>query len=247
MPTQTTQPWTPTVKPLKTGVSDLESLYKSGGLRSSYGPSRVAGLNSTLGDFWNATEKRARDGNPLLGQSQDYYSDVLSGKYLGRDAPGFSDVLAKTQDMVNANASAGSRYGTTTHGAEMTRELGGLQYQNYLRERGIMDNAAQMAPEMAAADYYDIDRLGEVGGARQNYDQLLAGEAADKFAFEQGADEDAILRYLQALSGVGGLGSINYGPGGGGGGQQANPWLTGAGIATELGSSYLGAGGTFGW
>jgi hypothetical protein len=246
MPTSTSQPWTPAIKPLKGGINDLQSLYQSGGLRNSYGPSRVAGLNSTLSDFWNQTEQRARNGNPLLGQSQDYVGDVLSGKFLGRDAPGFSDVLAKTQDMVNANASAGSRYGSGAHTAALGRELGGLQYQNYLNERGMMHDAAGMAPELAAADYYDIDRLGEIGGARQGYDQALAQEAADRFAFEQGADEDAILRYLQALSGVGGLGGTSYAPGGGGG-SGVNPWLTGAGIAAQLGSSYLGAGGTFGF
>jgi hypothetical protein len=55
-----------------------------------------------------------------------------------------------------------------------------------------------------------------------------------------------IARYLAYLSGVGGLGSISSGPG-----QAAqpgvNPWLTGGSIAAQLGSSYLGSGGTFGF
>jgi hypothetical protein len=246
MPSTTTQPWTPTVKPIKQGITDYSNLYQSGGLRRSYGPSRVAGLNSSLGSFWDQTEQRARQGGSLLPQSKQYYSDVLGGKYLGADAPGFSDVLAKTRDMVNANASAGSRYGSGTHDAALTRELGGLQYSNYLNERGIMDNAAAMAPEIDAADYFDLDRLGEIGGARQGYDQMLADETANKFAFEQQAPEDAIQRYLALLASVGGLGSISSGPGGGGA-PGVNPWLTGAGIATDLASSYLGAGGTFGF
>jgi hypothetical protein len=245
MPSTTTQPWTPTVKPIKQGIGDLTSLYSSGGLKRSYGPRRTAGLNASLSGAWDATEQRAREGNPLLGQSQDYYGDVLSGKYLGREAPGFDAVLGKTRDLVNANASAGSRYGSGVHQGALTRELGGLEYQNYLNERQYMDQAAGLAPEMAAADYFDLDQLAQVGGQRQAYDQAQTAEAADQFAFDQQAPEDAIARYLAYLSGVGGLGSIQSGPGQGG--SNVNPWLIGAGAATDLASSYLGAGGTFGF
>lgn len=238
MPTATTQPWTPTVKPLKSGIDDFTSLYKSGGLRRSYGPSRVAGVNPALQGFWDQTEQRARQGGSLTPLSKGYYADVLGGKYLGADAPGFSDVLAKTRDLVNANASAGSRYGSGTHTAALGRELGGLQYQNYQNERAYMDQAAGMAPELDAADYFDLNQLGQIGGARQAYDQLQAGDAADRFAFEQQAPEDEIARYLAQLGALGGMGSINYTPKG----QQpsVNPWLVGAGAATDLAGSFLG-------
>lgn len=244
MPTATTQPWTATIPGYKQGIKDLTSLYQGGGLRRSYGPSRVAATNPGLTSFWDQTEQRARQGGTLLPKSKDYFSDVLSGKYLGADAPGFSDVLAKTRDMVNANASAGSRYGSGTHTAALGRELGGLQFQNYMNERDYMDRAAGIAPEIDAADYFDLEQLGAIGGQRQAYDQSLVDEAANQFAFEQMAPEDAIARYLALLPG--GLGSVNYTPPGGGA-PGVNPWLTGAGIATELGSSYLGAGGTFGF
>jgi hypothetical protein len=239
MPTSTVQPWTPTVKPLTGGIKDLESLYKSGGLRRTYGPNRVAGLNPTLGGAWDQTEQRARTGGTLTPLSKDYYSQVLRGDFLGRDAPGFSDVLAKTQDMVNANASAGSRYGSGAHSAALGRELGGLQYQNYLNERGYMDQAAGMAPEMDAADYFDLEQLRDVGGARQAFDQLQQGEKADRFAFNQTADEDELMRYLQQLGLLGGMGSVNYAPQG----QQpnVNPWLTAAGAGTDLLGSAMGS------
>lgn len=246
MPSSTVQPWTPTVKPLKGGISDLESIYKSGGLRRSYGPSRTAGLNSTLTSAWDQTAQRAQRGNPLLDQSQDYYGDVLSGKYLTRDAPGFDSVIGAATDAVNANKFTSGRLGSGAHTAALAREVGGLEFQNYARERGIQDAAAGMAPELAAADYFDLDRLAEVGGERQAYEQMLADEAANRFAFDQGAPEDAITRYLALLSGVGGLGSVSQVPGQGGG-QSVNPWLTGASIASQLGSAYLGSGGTFGF
>lgn len=235
--TTTTQPWAPTIPSYKRGISDLDSLYGSGGLRRSYGPSRVAGLNTDLTSAWDATANRARNGNPLLGMSQDYASDVLSGKYLTREAPGFSDVLSRTRDLVNANASAGSRYASGAHTAALGRELGALEYENYLNERGLQHDVASMAPELAAADYYDLDRLGEVGGRRQAYDQLAAEEAANRFAFEQQVPEDAIARYLALLPG--GLGSVSTAPAGGGGAPAVNPWLAGGSIAAQLGSSFL--------
>jgi hypothetical protein len=241
MPTSTTQPFYPTIPGYKKGTADLTSLYESGGLKYKYGPSRVAGLNSTLTDYWDQTEKRAKEGNPLLDQSQGYYSDVLAGKYLGREAPGFQDVLSKTRDLVNANASAGSRYGGTSHGAELTRELGGLEYQNYLNERGYMDQAAGMAPEMAAADYFDLDRMGQIGGARQQQAQAQTSDEVARFLQEQGAPEDAIARYLALLPG--GMGSVNYAPKGAGQ-PSPNPWLLGAGAVTDLAGSFLGSSGS---
>lgn len=242
MPTATTQPWQPVVKPLTGGIKNLESLYKSGGLRRSYGPSRVAGLNSDLSGAWDATASRARSGNPLLGQSQNYYSDLLSGKYLTRDAPGFDSVIGAATDAVNANKFTAGRLGSGAHTAALAREIGNLEYQNYARERGLQDNAAAMAPELAAADYYDLDRLAEVGGKRMTYDQLLADEAANRFAFDQQAPEDEIQRYLALLSGVGGLGSIQYTPKGGAA-PSVNPWLVGAGAATDLLGSAAGSSG----
>lgn len=241
MATATTQPWSPTVKPLTQGINDLSSLYRSGGLRRTYGPRRTAGLNSTLSSAWDATAQRAQAGNPLLDKSQDYYSDLLSGKYLTRDAPGFDSVIGAATDAVNANKFTAGRLGSGAHSAALAREIGGLEYQNYARERGLMDNAAAMAPEIAAADYFDLDRLAEVGGQRQAYDQSLVDEEANRFAFEQGAPEDAIERYLQLLGSVGGLGSINYTPKG----QQpsVNPWLLGAGAATQLAGSAMGSSG----
>lgn len=241
MPSATTQPWTPTVKPLKTGLGDLSSLYGSGGLRRTYGPNRTAGLNSTLSGAWDATAQRASQGGSLLPQSKDYYSKVLNGDFLGREAPGFSDVLGKTRDLVNANASANSQYGSGVHQGALTRELGGLEFANYQNERDYMDRAAGIAPEMDAADYFDLDRMTQVGSQRQGYDQLLADEASGRHQFEEGAPEDAIARYLSYLSSIGGLGSINSGPG-----QQqpnVNPWLIGAGAATDLAGSAVGSNG----
>lgn len=246
MPSTQTQPWFPTIAPIKEGLKDYSALYNKGGLRRSYGPSRTAGLNSTLSSAWDQTAQRAQRGNPLLGQAQGYTSDVLSGKYLTRDAPGFDSVVGAATDAVNANKFTSGRLGSGAHTAALAREIGGLEYQNYARERGIQDQAAGMAPELAAADYFDLEQLAGVGGEQQAYQQMLADEAANRFAFDQGADEDEITRYLALLSQIGGAGSISSGPGQGGG-QQVNPWLTGASIASQLGSAYLGSGGTFGF
>ena len=44
---------------------------------------------------------------------------------------------------------------------------GALAYQNYADERSRQQQAASMAPDLAATDYYDIAQLGQVGAARE--------------------------------------------------------------------------------
>jgi hypothetical protein len=237
--TTTTEPYKPSQPGLNQSIKDATSLYKAGGLRIDYPTTTVAPVAPEMEQAWQMTADRAQN-NPLLGQSQDYLSDVLSGKYLNAEAPGFQDVLARTRDMVNANASAGSRYGSGVHDAALARELGGLEYQNYARERGIQDAAAGLAPQVAAQDYFDLAKLGEVGQQRRGVMQEFVSDEAARQQWEQQAAANEIALYQSLLGGNFGGTSTAYVPT-----QQQNPWLLGLGAATSLGGGLLGNPGLF--
>jgi hypothetical protein len=241
--TTTNEPWKPSQPGLIESIGDVRDLYKSGGLEIDY-PSfpTVAPVAPETEQAWGGIYQRATQGNPLLGQSQGYVSDVLSGKYLNADAPGFSEVLAKTRDMVNANKSLTGRYGSEAHDAAVARELGGLQYQNYARERGIQDQAAALAPSLAREDYYDLDRLGQVGTQRQGQMQAQIDDEVERQQWEQQKAANAIALYQQLLAGnMGGTTTAKVPMQGGG----TNPLLSVLGIGAQLGGAYLGNPGIF--
>lgn len=89
--------------------------------------------------------------NPTVGQSRDYYGDVLGGKYLDPASnPGLSSVLDRVRgdvsDEVNSQFSLGGRYGSGAHTGVLTDRLadaeGNILYGNYNQERERQDAAA---------------------------------------------------------------------------------------------------------
>lgn len=235
--TTTNEPWKPSQPGLKQSITDVMDLYNQGGLQIDYpGFDTVAPLAPETQQAWGGIAQRAQQGNPLLGQSQGYLSDVLAGKYLNADAPGFADVLSKTRDAVNASKSMTGRYGGDSHTAALGRELGGLTYQNYARERGIQDSAAALAPQIAQQDYFDLGQLAQVGQQRQNYLQSQIDDQVQRQQWEQQKAANAIGLYQSLLGGQFGGTTTAKMPGQGG----TNWPLAILGGAAQLGGAYLG-------
>ncbi|NIJ16499.1 tail fiber domain-containing protein [Sphingobium vermicomposti] len=89
--------------------------------------------------------------SPTVGQSQDYYGDVLDGKFLDPSSnPGLKSVLDRNMrdvtDQVNSQFSMAGRYGSNAHVGTQTRELadsnGAIMADAYNRERGYQGQAA---------------------------------------------------------------------------------------------------------
>ena len=88
---------------------------------------------------------------PSVGDSQDYYSDVIGGKYLDPSSnPGLKSVLDRNaRDVagnVNSQFELGGRYGSGAHTGVLTRELadsnGAILADAYNRERANQGAAA---------------------------------------------------------------------------------------------------------
>jgi len=88
---------------------------------------------------------------PNVGASQDYFSDVISGKYLDPTSnPGLQSVLDRNArdvtGQVNSQFSMAGRYGSGAHDGVLTRELadsnGAILADAYNRERANQGAAA---------------------------------------------------------------------------------------------------------
>ena len=107
--------------------------------------------------------------NPLIGQAQQYTSDVMSGQFLDPSTNPHLGALTKAiTDPIQSGVSAQfSRAGRGTSASAsglggamtqaMTSGLAAPLFNQYNAERGMQQHAAQMAPGMAAQDVAPIE------------------------------------------------------------------------------------------
>jgi hypothetical protein len=142
--------------------------------------------------------QRAQMGSPLVGAAQAEQLATIQGRGVNPFLAGAleqSNRLAGEQYTRNiqnlqSQASSAGRYGSAAMGqqagqaqdifARSLAEQGGqLAYQSAEAERARQMAAAQAAPQMAQADYADIQRLLQAGQAQEGYaQQALQGQLA---------------------------------------------------------------------
>jgi hypothetical protein len=142
--------------------------------------------------------QRAQMGSPLVGAAQAEQLATIQGRGVNPFLAGAleqSNRLAGEQYTRNiqnlqSQASSAGRYGSSAMGqqagqaqdifARSLAEQGGqLAYQSAEAERARQMAAAQAAPQMAQADYADIQRLLQAGQAQEGYaQQALQGQLA---------------------------------------------------------------------
>jgi len=135
-------------------------------------------------------QERAIGGSPLLRAGQAEQLATIQGRgvnpFLGGALEQANRLAGEryTQDIQNlqSQASSAGRYGSAAMGqqagkaqdifARALAEQGGqLAYSSAEAERARQMAAAQAAPQMSAADYADMQRLLQVGQAREGYEQ----------------------------------------------------------------------------
>src|SRR5688572_14543440 len=230
--TETNTPWSAQVPLWKTSYERLNDLYKTGALRiNPYPGQTVAPTSPETGQAWNMMANRAQAGSPLNALSKGYVGDVLSGRYLGQDAPGFSSVLDRTRNAVNANYALGGRYGSGAHDAAVAQGLGGVLNDAYQAERARMDAAAQLAPQLAQQDYFDAQQLAQVGSQRQAHLQDLINAEIQRYNAIQQAPINELALYQNFIGGnIGGTQTTTQPMQS----SSAEPWQIGAGIIGSI-------------
>jgi hypothetical protein len=231
-------PWAEQIPLWKTSYQRLNDLYKAGALQiSPYPGQTVAPIAPETGAAWGMIVDRAQAGSPLSAQAKSYYGDVLSGRYLGQDSPGLASVLDRTRNGINANFALGGRYGSGAHGSAVAQGLGNVLNDAYQAERGRMDLAAQLAPQLSQQDYFDAQQLAQVGDRREaNMQDLINAEIQRYNALQQSPINELAL-YQNLIGGnLGGTQSTTQPVQRNG----SSPWQIGAGIIGSVLGAALG-------
>ena len=213
----------PTVRPfVEYGLQEAKGLYQQPG--PSYFPGQTyIGPSAQTTSALTAAQNRAMTGSPLTQAGQQQQLGTVQGQYLSAGNPYFTQALAgPTQQATQAyndaikaaqgTASMAGRYGSgvsadiqnraaQTLGTTLANKYGDLAYQNYAGERGLQQQSAFNAPQMAAADYADIQQLANVGKTAEGYQQTALQSDIDRYNYEQNLPYQKLSSYLGAAYG----------------------------------------------
>jgi len=203
------------------GLEEARRLYDTGAPEFFPGQTYVGPSQATSSALRMAQE-RATAGSPLTRAAQEQTLANIRGDYLGGNPffqgafqPAARAAQESFMDSVNrlrSTASSAGRYGSGAmenlenralgqFGTALTDVAGKLAYENYATERGRQMAAMGMAPEMASADYADIQRLLTTGQALESYDQAALQDAIARYNFAQNLPAAQLQQYLSAAYG----------------------------------------------
>ena len=211
----------PAIKPYVTyGLEEGKRLYESQTPSFFPGQTYVSPSAQTQQALQMAQE-RAMAGSPLTGAAQAETLATIQGRGVNPFLAGAleqtnrlagEDYLRNIQKLQSGAASMG-RYGSSAMGqqagtaqdifARALAEQGGqLAYQSAEAERARQMAAVNAAPQMAQADYADIQRLLSVGGAREAQSAAELQDAMNRFNFEQNLPQAKLSQFANLFSSV---------------------------------------------
>jgi len=219
----TQQQLDPTVRPfVEYGLQEAKQLYQSD--TPQYYPYQTyVSPSSQTQSALQSAQTRALAGSPLVPAAQQQQLATIQGQNLGLN-PYFANALqgaagvatTQFQDALKNIASQSSQAGRYGSGAmqdlqsrastnlarELTNKAGELAYTNYGAERAAQERAIQSAPQMAAADYADIQQLLNVGQTAEDYQQKALEADINRFEFGQNLPYTKLQSYLSAAYGA---------------------------------------------
>ena len=263
MATTTTSQVDPAIAPYLTyGLEQSAGLYQGGGPKYYTGETFVSPSQTTQTGV-QALETRALAGNPLTGLAQQQVQGTLGGAYLGGNpffqgafAPAAAAAKTQFQDTlgnISSKASLAGRYGsgamgnlqdraTGQYAQALTNTAGQLAYQNYDQERARQQQAIGAAPQLAMADYQDINQLLQAGQLREGYTGQQLGADIQRFNFLQNQPQQNLQNYMSLVYGnpLGRVGESRTS-----GAADTSTLQNVLGLAAVGGGLYKNLGGTF--
>ena len=209
----------PRIAPFVTyGLEEAKRLYQGAGPEYFKGQTYISPSEATQQSLAMAKE-RAIGGSPLIKAAQQEQLDTIAGRGVN---PFLAGALEQTnrlageqfnrniQNLQSSAASAG-RYGSSAMGqqagtaqdifARALAEQGGqLAYNSAEAERARQMAAVGAAPQMAQADYADIQRLLSVGGAKEAQSAAELQDAMNRFNFQQNLPQMKLQQYANLYS-----------------------------------------------
>lgn len=214
----------PTMQPyVAYGLSEAQRLYQAPGFMEYYPGQTYVSPSAQTQAALTAAQTRAATGSPLVPAAQQQLLNTIQGQYLGGNpffqgafAPAAQAAERQYQTSVNqalSNFSRAGRYGSgamtgalNTAGGEFARALTGtagqLAYANYANERQRQQAALAAAPEMAAADYGDINRMLQLGQMAEGYQEMALADAVNRYNFAQQAPYSRLQSFLSSAYGA---------------------------------------------
>lgn len=223
----------PTIRPyVRYGLEEGKRLYQSGTPSFYPGKTYVSPSEATQSAL-QMSQERAMAGSPLVKAAQQEQLATIQGRGVNPFLEGAlagvnrqaGNVFTQNVQNLQSKASSMGRYGSAAQGqqeaqaqdvfARALAEQGGqLAYGSAEAERARQIAASQAAPQMAAADYADIQRLLTTGQAREQYSSAELQDAINRFNFEQNLPQMKLAQFANLFSSV---------PQGGTTVQQATP------------------------
>jgi hypothetical protein len=219
----TQQQLDPTVRPfVEYGLQEAKQLYQSD--TPQYYPYQTyVDPSQQTQSALQATQARALAGNPLVPAAQQQQLNTIQGQYLGNNPflsaamqQGASEATQRYNDAIQgtrSGAAQAGRYGSSAMFDQTSRaqqnlanalaqQAGQLMYQNYGAERAAQQAAIQQAPQMAAADYYDMQQLMNVGQTAEDYQKQALESDIARFEYGENLPYTKLQSYLSAAYGA---------------------------------------------
>jgi hypothetical protein len=212
----------PTIQPfLSYGLTEAQRLYEAGGPQYYPGQTYVSPSETTQAGL-QALEQRARQGSGLLGGAQQQLAATMGGQYLsgnpffqGAFQPAAQAATSQFQKAISDVTSAASKAGRYGSGAmqnlqgqasnqlaqQLANTAGTLAYQNYADERARQQAATMAAPQMAQADYQDIQNLLSAGQLREGYTGQQQQADIARYNYLQNLPQQNLATFLSGVYG----------------------------------------------
>lgn len=220
-PTTTTTSIDPSIKPYVTyGLEEGKRLYESGTPSFFPGQTYVSPSQATQSAL-NMAQERAMAGSPLVKAAQQEQLATIQGRGVNPFLEGAlagvnrqaGNVFTENVQGLQSKASSMGRYGSAAQGEQEARaqdifarslaEQGGqLAYGSAEAERARQVAASQAAPQMAASDYADIQKLLTTGQAQEQYSSAALQDALNRFNFEQNLPQMKLNQFANLFSSV---------------------------------------------
>ena len=209
----------PYLKPYVTyGLEEAKRLYETDSPQFFPGQTYVSPSDAT-NQALQMAQQRATAGSPLVQAAQQQQLETIQGRGVnpflqGALSAAYQPTVEAAQEAtrgLQSQASSAGRYGSAAMGqvaerqaAGLGRGLGGslsnLAYQSSEAEAGRQAAAATNAPQMAQADYFDIQALLKAGQGGEQYQQAALQDAMNRFNYEQNLPGQKLQQFTNLFS-----------------------------------------------
>jgi len=204
------------------GLGEAKNLYQ--GTTPTYYPGQtyVDPSTQTTSAIDLAT-KRAMAGSPLTSGAIEQQTGTVGGQYLGANPyleaalrPGQESAIRAYNQAIGGTRSQASQAGRYGSGAQtqleglsqqnlanaLANQAGQAAYQNYATERGLQQQSALAAPQLAQSQYNDINQLLQAGQLGEQYKQTALESDIARYNFEQQKPYEKLSAYLGSVYGA---------------------------------------------